>query len=122
MKALERQLHASLLACCARGAEAIRLFEAGDASGGLRVLRWRKAAFHNFRVAKERLPELSEGLAKLVSQSVPEVEAQDIRLMALVSEELGKAGSLLAALSKHRDKIGRFRAAKGSPGNFSRVV
>lgn len=122
MKAAEQQLQVSLRVCAERGESAIRLLEQGDISGCLRVLRWRKAAFHNARVAWGRLSELSGCFSEQITALAGRVQSQDIKLMDLMADELNKTGYILADLARKRSKIGQFRTIKSPSGHFNRAV
>ena len=123
MTLLEQQVRASLQAYLDRGEKALQLLKNRDWDRGLKLLKKRKAAFHNFRVASELSTQFSEEFSDRQWQRLFDtLKQQDETLMLLVQEELQRSGDDLAGLRREKSGIGNYKAVKNRPGSFKRFV
>ncbi|MCB9228107.1 MAG: hypothetical protein H6618_00700 [Deltaproteobacteria bacterium] len=123
MGAIESQLHAAITAYLARGDEAIHSLQSGDPDHALRVLTWRKAAFHNFRVALMRAETES---CRVSSKTWPgisqKIADQDATLARLIRDESLKTSKQLILIHREKTRIRKFRADREHSGQFCQAV
>lgn len=124
MEAAQRQIKFCLEVYRKRGEEALDLFARGELDRALECLKWRKAAYLNFRFYDQQA-------VKFDSDYLLQEEFQDLwqRLGELdrkLTEVMQGAGNNLAAqlqrIRQHRLSIRRYHSGSSQGGAFRKTV
>jgi glucuronate isomerase len=88
------------------------------------LMRWRNAAFHNFRAADhlaslKRADYLSDPELQSLGQSV---QAIDSRLMQEVEKQRERLNQKLMKINRHRTRIGKFHSGVHEQAGFQKSV
>ena len=119
-----RQAAQALRAYVKRGRDGESLLSAGQVEEFLELMRWRSAAFHNFRVADAMAKDLGSDVS--VDPEIRtlwiEASAIDGRLSSLISGARDEAKLLVDKLSTARPKIRAYKSKQGSNPSFAKSV
>ena len=121
MQNFPKQAKRALRAYMERGEEAIQKAAAGDLASFEDVLRWRKAAFHNFRVADALAQRDGEDIASDpdVQEMWTTIQGVDERLRDTLLELHTQTGSQIQRMSAAPQKLGRYHSGRADPAKFT---
>jgi hypothetical protein len=124
MRNLEQHAKRILEVYLARGQAALDLLRSEKVDDALEALRWRKAAFHNFRVIDSQAQlagidlQTIESFAGLLS----EIQSVDMHLKEEMIRARDLANVQAEKLHNARRKIGKYRSTVDEPSRFEQSV
>lgn len=113
MRDYRRQAKESLKVYLQRGEKALQLIQAGMIDEANIVLRWRNAAFHNYRAAEALLEQANaDATTSYLMDMWQEIAEQNAKLEPMLANHLEQARQQLQATQTKRKAIAHFRSGQ----------
>ena len=124
MRNLEQDAKRILEVYLARGQAALDLLRSEKVDDALETLRWRKAAFHNFRVVDSKAQQAGINLQQVESFAglLSEIQSVDMHLKDEMAKARELANMQAEKLHNARRKIGKYRSTVDKPSQFEQSV
>lgn len=106
-----------------RGRDAIKFLNSNCADEALEVLKWRKAAFHNFRALDQVLSQQDSNYLKHAElrQLGQEIQETDQELELAIHQQLGSLKQALIQTRETKRKIQRFHSGHQQRPEFQNI-
>jgi len=124
MRNLEQQAKCILEVYLARGQAALDQLRLQKVDDALDTLKWRNAAFHNFRVVDSKAYLAGINLQKIESFAglLFEIQSVDMHLKDEMIRARELANVQAETLHNARRKIGKYRSTENKPSRFEQSV
>jgi hypothetical protein len=124
MRNLEQHAKRILEVYLARGQAALELLRSEKVDEALETLKWRKAAFHNFRVVDSQAQSAGIDLHQVESFAglLFEIQSVDMHLKDEMIKARELANMQAEKLHTARRKIGKYRSTVDKPSQFEQSV
>lgn len=124
MSAFVKQVEAALKAYVERGREALALLEQGEYDAADELLTWRKAAFHNFRMADslEKEPQARQRIDRTLQSYGTDILQINLQLAAKIEEVSGSLRQDLQNQRVKRQQITKFHSGTNNPSGFQNSI
>lgn len=124
MRNFPKQAKQALRVYLERGERALQMATAGDYESLDDALRWRTAAFHNFRVADALATQAGEDITTDPEMRALEVKIRDVdnRLGSLLAELAKQADVQVRKLGLARQSLRRYQSGRPGQSTFTHSV
>ena len=124
MRNYARQAAVALTVYLKRGRLALKSLVEGDPDAAEELLRWRTAAFHNFRVADTLALERGQDISsdQKIQQIWLEIRDLDQELKDRLEELYKHTGQAFTRIRSSRQTIGRYRSGNIEHSRFEHSV